>query len=212
MEDIKNELNGMLIEKELYRFIYHFCDNPIIMTYNIEYDNQTIRIPIDGSNHRIIYENNKEETELKYTYKNKGEYKITIYGDNITYIDYSCLAFFECFYLTELNSYGSAKLNKVSFKRCINLTKVPDMLLDTIEDISEMFSHTKKFNQDISNWDIKNIKNMSYMFHNAISFIQDISGWNIINNINKIDNINNINTNNMFLGAVINDKNKPLIK
>jgi surface protein len=227
LNHLKQELLEMLNEKELYKFIYAYHEAPIIMIYDIEYNNQTIRLPIDGNNHRIIFENDVEETELTHTFKNKGEYKITIYGDNITYINYGILPFWECFYLKEIVSYGTSKLNKISFKRCISLTKVPDDLIETVDDISEMFSETKNFNQDItnwntkniinmsgmfeksifnqyiSNWDIENVKDMSYMFYNANEFTQNISQWII-----KTD----INTKNMFVGAGISEENKPIIK
>ena len=45
--------------------------------------------------------------------------------------------------------------------------------------MSYMFSHSE-FNQDISNWNIKNVTNMDYMFYGS-HFNQDISNWNIKN-------------------------------
>ena len=42
-----------------------------------------------------------------------------------------------------------------------------------------MFSGTKDFNQDISDWDVSKVTNMSEMF--GKSFNQDISDWNTSN-------------------------------
>jgi surface protein len=43
--------------------------------------------------------------------------------------------------------------------------------------MKSMFWSAKKFNQDLSSWDISNVTNMSSMLSNAKSFNQNISNW-----------------------------------
>merc|ERR1719160_712211 len=45
--------------------------------------------------------------------------------------------------------------------------------------MSHMFSSASAFNQDISQWDVRQVINFDYMFFHAISFNQDIQSWDI---------------------------------
>lgn len=47
-----------------------------------------------------------------------------------------------------------------------------------VESISAIFSDAKSFNQPIDLWDVSNIKDMSYAFQRAEAFDTDISNWN----------------------------------
>ena len=66
-----------------------------------------------------------------------------------------------------------------------------------------MFFWCKKFNQDISSWDVSRVKNMDSMFYRCSKFNQDISGWNV-------SNVKN--TNNIFRCCQIEEKHKPNFK
>jgi hypothetical protein len=66
MNKLKEELTTMLNEKELYRFIYSFYDDPMILIYEMDYNTQEIEIPINtDSNFKIIFENDIEEKTNK---------------------------------------------------------------------------------------------------------------------------------------------------
>jgi surface protein len=46
--------------------------------------------------------------------------------------------------------------------------------------MSAMFAWARSFNQDLSNWDVRNVTEMDYMFEDASNFTdQDLSGWNV---------------------------------
>jgi surface protein len=47
--------------------------------------------------------------------------------------------------------------------------------------MSNMFSVTTAFNQDIGGWDVGNVTDMSAMFGVATSFNQDIGSWDVGN-------------------------------
>ncbi|WP_434325680.1 BspA family leucine-rich repeat surface protein [Mycoplasma leachii] len=73
-----------------------------------------------------------------------------------------------------------------------------------VDDMSFMFEDSNSFNQDISNWDISNVKNMNYMFANAKNFNQEISTKKIGDEPNQYIGWNTSfvkNMNEMFSGA-----------
>ena len=47
--------------------------------------------------------------------------------------------------------------------------------------MSAMFEGARKFNQDISSWDVSNVIDMSNMFYIVSNFNQDISSWDVSN-------------------------------
>ena len=63
-----------------------------------------------------------------------------------------------------------------------------------------MFYNCKKFNQDISKWNVSNVKDMSFMFYGCKKFNQDISGWDV----SKVRYKSCV-----FVGCPIKDKYKP---
>jgi len=63
--------------------------------------------------------------------------------------------------------------------KIINEEDVTDINTSCITDMSELFSHADKFNQDISHWDVSHVTNMSLMFRDAKIFNQDISKWDV---------------------------------
>lgn len=44
-----------------------------------------------------------------------------------------------------------------------------------------MFKECKKFDQDLSTWNVENCKNMEDMFAGVTKFNQDLSRWNVEN-------------------------------
>lgn len=62
----------------------------------------------------------------------------------------------------------------------VNLT-VPEEIPSNVTSFSEMFAHSKYFNQDISMWDTSNVTDMYRMFNHAERFNQDLNGWDVSN-------------------------------
>ena len=67
---------------------------------------------------------------------------------------------------------------KVEFRRCSGNWEFGP-LTDTrgIVAMDYMFAQCKKFNADISNWDVSNVKVMDSMFYACSAFNQDLSKW-----------------------------------
>ena len=42
-----------------------------------------------------------------------------------------------------------------------------------------MFCGCKKFNSDLSNWNVSSVKNMNFMFWGCENFNSDLSNWNV---------------------------------
>ena len=48
-----------------------------------------------------------------------------------------------------------------------------------------MFYHCKKFNSDLSNWNVRNVEDMCEMFAGCKKFNCDLSNWNVSKLIDK---------------------------
>lgn len=73
------------------------------------------------------------------------------------------------------------KVDKKKLKEMIlNGEDVSNVDTSEIIDMSYLFHGNKKFNQDISKWEVSNVINMKSMFDNSI-FTGDISKWNTSN-------------------------------
>lgn len=48
-----------------------------------------------------------------------------------------------------------------------------------VTDMYAMFSGATAFNQDLGAWDVRNVTKMNYMFKDAVAFNQEIGGWNV---------------------------------
>ena len=44
-----------------------------------------------------------------------------------------------------------------------------------------MFNNCKKFNSDLSKWNVSKVKNMALMFDGCINFNSDLSKWDVSN-------------------------------
>ena len=45
--------------------------------------------------------------------------------------------------------------------------------------MNDMFSSPQSFNQDIGDWDVRNVTEMAGMFNTVATFDQDIRGWDV---------------------------------
>lgn len=82
---------------------------------------------------------------------------------------------------TEIPKFSTSNF-KAMFKSCESLTGIPGMDkwdVSGVTDMSEMFRHSKLFNEDISSWDVSNVTDMSSMFGSAEKFNQPIGSWNV---------------------------------
>lgn len=85
--------------------------------------------------------------------------------------------------LIEVLSFGDLNLKSLSgaFSSASNLKRVPNTLPRTVTDLSNLFHHAKKFNQDLSNWDVSRVKSFSGMFSHAEAFNQPLNSWDMRN-------------------------------
>lgn len=86
-------------------------------------------------------------------------------------------------------SFGSLGITSLhgAFFDAKNLVNVPNVLPNTVIDLSCSFALTEKFNQDISVWNTEKVNNMSKMFWGAAGFNQNIGKWDVSNVLHMND-------------------------
>lgn len=102
---------------------------------------------------------------------------------NLKHIDFSLGVVDENVNLTDVSQWGAVAWSSAAFmfSNCTNLvtfsaTDSPNF--SGVTDMSYMFSGAKKFNHNISSWNVGNITYMNSMFSGAKDFNQNIGGWN----------------------------------
>ncbi|BAV94268.1 BspA family leucine-rich repeat surface protein [Ichthyobacterium seriolicida] len=130
----------------------------------------------DGQSERIT-----SWTNNSHTYKNEGEYTVTITG-RIEGFNFEEKAITNA-QIMSISSWGNLKFgnNGAYFKHCSELKSLPLEApnLEGITNMSHMFFGATSFNSDISNWDVSSVTNMEWMFYIATSFNADISSWDV---------------------------------
>ena len=53
--------------------------------------------------------------------------------------------------------------------------------VSNVTDMSSMFDVANRFNQDLSAWDVSEVTDMQWMFYDASAFNQDLSAWDVSN-------------------------------
>jgi hypothetical protein len=74
--------------------------------------------------------------------------------------------------------------------------------VSNVVNMNYMFKNSENFNQDISKWNVTNVKYMNNMFYNCVTFNQDLSKWN-----DKLINLEK--SRDAFEGCNINEKYIP---
>lgn len=85
--------------------------------------------------------------------------------------------------LVEVVSFGDLGLTSLqgAFANSSYLTSVPVDFPSGITDLSGTFKNARRFNQDISSWNVSNVTNMQETFAYAEAFNQDIGSWDVAN-------------------------------
>ena len=109
----------------------------------------------------------------KYSPKTKEELKALVDNESINLGDIDTSKITD---MSELFQYSKRD----------NFSGIENWDVSNVEDMKDMFSGAKSFNQDIGNWDVSRVKYMGFMFTEAESFNQDINKWDISNVVHTI--------------------------
>jgi len=149
---------------------------PITLEYTTTASSKEIGIFLNGSGPATIlwgdnsFNNINDLSGLnqhKHTYAIAGTYKVDISGAGITQLGNGDTAATGIENLTSVLSFGNIPtLTSLAgaFYGASNLTSVPSLLPSTVNNLYYMFYGTKKFNGNISNWDVSKVTNFGYMF------------------------------------------------
>ena len=76
-------------------------------------------------------------------------------------------------------------INSTEFKKVTGIKKfdidITGWNVSNVVDMRYMFMNSKNFNQDLSKWNVTNVKYMDGMFLNCVNFNRDLSKWNVTN-------------------------------
>lgn len=87
-----------------------------------------------------------------------------------------------------INESASDEQDKADLRAAVNDGEdISTVDISQIEDLSYLFAHMEKFNQNITDWDTSNVVNMDSMFFNAKKFNQDLY-W-CVNNVETMDSM-----------------------
>jgi surface protein len=141
----------------------------------------------DGYNYDVDWGDGTSTTGLIgnaiHNYSTVGTYTIKIKGD------FPRISFSRNFgksdaqKLLSIEQWGDIKWTSMAgaFAGCANLVgnarDIPD--LSKVENMEYMFLGAKNFNQNIGNWNVRNVTNMLCIFGAMDSFNQDIGNWNV---------------------------------
>ena len=211
--DIKNRLNISIKDYKEYLEIYSTIELEIKHVKNndpkfINIDEET------GKYYHIYFDDNKEETETKYLYKNENVEKFRVIIDyqiksfeglfwNINCIEY---VYFKKFFRNNITNMGSMFYRCSSLKG-LNLSNFNTNNVTNMESMFEECSSLKELN--LSNFNTNNVTNMRLMFCGCSSLKElTISNFNT-NNVTNMEsmfeecsslielNLSNFNTNNV---------------
>ncbi len=164
-------------------------DRPFITTWEVTDDDLSVTIPNSNFDEFMIdwgdgtsSNANFELSTRTHNYSVAGIYTIEISGD------YTCFKIQDSGdnqKIRTIEQWGSMKWTSMqaAFADCINLTynaeDVPN--LESVTDMSAMFSGAESFNGEIGDWDVSNVELMPLCFSEASKFNQDLNNWNVSN-------------------------------
>ena len=119
----------------------------------------------------------------RHTYARPGTYEVTVDGTvpgfGMMGSGAACV--------TAVTGWGSDTGTTSTQRMFFNAPNVESVVKPpaTLENMSMMFNMARKFNDDVSHWDVSNVKDMSYMFNEAVVFDSDLSKWDV----SKVENM-----------------------
>jgi surface protein len=141
--------------------------------------NYTYNFDIDWDNDGVFDDIGVTDTAV-HTYSDTGTYTVRIKGVFPRYFTFPVNR-----KLIALEQWGNnAWLNmELMF---VNLDSLTYNAVDTpnltfITSLSGLFVNNRKFNSDISNWNVSRIKNMNYLFQGCTTFNQPLANWDVSN-------------------------------
>jgi len=119
-----------------------------------------------------------------HSYIQEGNYTISITGD------YPVIALFDSYYidvdnlkLISIDQWGTQPWQSMesAFAECENmvLNAIDNPNLKDVTNMYKMFYNAKKFDGNISNWDVTKVTNMKSMFEGATLFKSDLNDWDV---------------------------------
>lgn len=163
------ELSATLVVKE----------NPEKAVWSL-YKNDVLVSDSTGFNTVNKFYYSSYEIYLEMYGSNSGTNTYKFYAEEVISVDLGHASFYDVAVDGDVNvtSFGTGiESYSFGYQNC-NLT-VPEVLPRHVRSLEGMFEQQKRFNQDISMWDVKLINNMDRTFSGATDYNQDLSEWDV---------------------------------
>ena len=155
-----------------------------ITTWQTDYVNQTITLPLEGSSMTIYWGDGHTDTNISgtahHTYANPGNHTVSV-SDGLTRFHLNNST--DAPNLASIDQWGNASWTTMegafwgATNMVYNAADAPD--LNGVTDMSSMFSGASSFNGDLASWTVSSVTDMSSMFSGASSFNQPLASWNV---------------------------------
>ena len=166
-------------------------EGAFVTTWRTATAGETITIPLVGTGITVDWGDGNISTGVSvfepHTYADAGDHTVTMTG-GLERIALNNTA--SASNLVSIDQWGNIGWTSMAsaFRGAANMgyaaTDSPD--LSGVADMSRMFEDARRFNGDISSWNVSSVTDMTQMFNGATSFHQNLGNWYVVANATSI--------------------------
>ena len=177
--------DGALSAEDTLNITVRETGTAFITTWTASDSDRDITLPMTGT-YSVLWGDDSYDANVSgpqsHTYAATGTYTVTVLGNGLESINLSNDSA-NALQLESIEQWGGTEWTTMSgaFAAARSMVyraaDVPN--LSGVSDMSDMFRSAKKFDGDLSGWDVSSVTDMSNMFSGAAAFNQPLNGWDV---------------------------------